>query len=66
MTPEKRIDCWEWQGSTKQKEESDIDYKKLINRLDNCTKFDGDLLDKAADAIGTLLAERGAATEKRP
>lgn len=41
-----------------------MDYKELIRRLDNCGEFDGDLLDDAATAIETLLAERDAAVEE--
>lgn len=37
-----------------------MDYKELIRRLDNCGEFDGGLLDDAAEAIETLLAERDA------
>lgn len=37
-----------------------MDYKELIRRLDDCGEFDGDLLDAAAEAIETLLAERNA------
>lgn len=40
-----------------------MDYKELIRRLDDCGEFDGDLLDDAAEAIETLLAERDAAVE---
>lgn len=40
-----------------------MDYKELIRRLDNCGEFDGDLLDAAAEAIETLLAERDAAVD---
>lgn len=40
-----------------------MDYKELIRRLDDCGEFDGDLLDDAAEAIETLLAERDAAME---
>lgn len=37
-----------------------MDYEELIRRLDDCGEFDGDLLDDAAEAIETLLEERGA------
>lgn len=41
-----------------------MDYKEVIRRLDGCVEFDGNLLDDAADAIETLLAERDAALEE--
>lgn len=41
-----------------------MDYKELIRRLDNCGEFDGDLLDAAAEAIETLLAERDESQDK--
>lgn len=41
-----------------------MDYKDLIRRLDDCGGFDGDLLDDAAEAIETLLAERDAALDE--
>lgn len=37
-----------------------MDYKELIRRLDDCGEFDGGLLDDAAEAMETLLAERDA------
>lgn len=40
-----------------------MDYKELIEALDNCGEFNGELLDEAATAIETLLAEREAAIE---